>query len=258
MTPEEIAAEKASSAASEAPLPDSSCSGLLARINAQALPSGYDPQKHQDYVDRRLAELSETQRSRISQLWKEQQRLNPNMPNRGQCFVKIPEYVAKNERQSMKKRLVAPLFLVTVVLLGAVFTTKIPIDMDSIAGNKKAKPVRMSGKLIDPATVWGARSGDDAPIKEAIRELDQAPVCKPDDGCAIKAVARRDRGSRWPVVMNKDWLLSGVRGSAGRIGRRRRCCSCRPGAGRGWDRAGSSRARRCPGVGCHDAGPGCS
>jgi len=58
------------------------------------------------------------------------------MPNRGQCFMKIPEYVAKNERQSMKKRLVAPLFLVTVVLLGAVFTTK--------------KPVRMSGKLIDP------------------------------------------------------------------------------------------------------------
>jgi len=86
----------------------------------------------------------------INQLWKEQLLFNPSMPNRGQCFMKIPEYVAKNERQSMKKRLVAPLFLVTVVLLGAVFTTKIPIDVDSIAGNKKAKPVRMSGKLIDP------------------------------------------------------------------------------------------------------------
>ncbi|MHC4745287.1 MAG: hypothetical protein ACYS8Z_25510, partial [Planctomycetota bacterium] len=63
----------------------------------QPLPEGYILARHQEYVDRRMADLSGTQRARIGQLWKEKQRLDPNMANRGMSFVKILEYVAVGE-----------------------------------------------------------------------------------------------------------------------------------------------------------------
>jgi len=72
---------------------------LLARIDTQSLPPGYNPKKHQDYVDRRMAGLSNTQRAKISELWKAKQRIDPNMPNRGKSFVKITEYVAGNLKE---------------------------------------------------------------------------------------------------------------------------------------------------------------
>ncbi len=53
-------------------------------------------QRHQDYVDRRMAKLSEPQRARIGQLWKDRERIDPEIPNRGFSFVKILEYVAEN------------------------------------------------------------------------------------------------------------------------------------------------------------------
>jgi len=71
---------------------------LLSGIEANALPQGYDPRRHQAYVDRRMAGLSEKQRARVSNLWKEKQRVHPKMPNRGASFVKILEYVAENEK----------------------------------------------------------------------------------------------------------------------------------------------------------------
>jgi len=43
-----------------------------------------------------MAALSPEQRARIGQLWREKQRINPEMPNRGASFVKILEYVAAN------------------------------------------------------------------------------------------------------------------------------------------------------------------
>jgi hypothetical protein len=67
---------------------------LLARIDKNDLPKAYNPTKHQDYVDRRIAGLSDKQRAKISELWKEKQRIDPAMPNRGFSFVKIMEYVA--------------------------------------------------------------------------------------------------------------------------------------------------------------------
>lgn len=67
---------------------------LLRRIDATPLPEAYDPRHHQDYVDRRLAKLTEAQRSRINRLWQVKQRLDPDMPNRGFSFVRIMEYVA--------------------------------------------------------------------------------------------------------------------------------------------------------------------
>jgi len=76
----------------------SSNAALLAGIDAQNLPAGYSPANHQDYVDRRIAELPDEQRGRLHQLWQEKQRIDPNMPNRGASFVKIMTYVANGEK----------------------------------------------------------------------------------------------------------------------------------------------------------------
>ncbi|MHC4177730.1 MAG: 3-keto-disaccharide hydrolase [Planctomycetota bacterium] len=86
---------RADAAASRRP-PNSPHAKLLARIDDNDLPEGYSPAKHQQYVDRRIAELNEEQRIRIGQLWKEKQEIDPDMPNRGASFVKILQYVAEN------------------------------------------------------------------------------------------------------------------------------------------------------------------
>jgi hypothetical protein len=74
---------------------------LLSRIDQQELPPGYTPQRHQEYVDRRMAELSNEQRGRVGRLWKEKERIDPSMTNRGASFVKILEYVASNSDGSV-------------------------------------------------------------------------------------------------------------------------------------------------------------
>lgn len=71
---------------------------LLSRIDRNDLPKGYAPVKHQEYVDRRIAGLSEGQRARIGQLWQEKEKIDPDMPNRGASFVKIMEYVAEDAK----------------------------------------------------------------------------------------------------------------------------------------------------------------
>ena len=78
------------------PQPDLPNAESLADIDRSDLPNGYDSRKHQEYVDRRMAGLSEAQRAQVGQLWKKKQRLDRNMPNRGESFVKIMEYVARN------------------------------------------------------------------------------------------------------------------------------------------------------------------
>ena len=77
---------------------DAPLAKLLAPIDAGALPEGYEPAKHQEYVDRRWPELSPGQSARVNQLWKEKQVIDPNMPNRGFSFVKILAYVAGGEK----------------------------------------------------------------------------------------------------------------------------------------------------------------
>jgi hypothetical protein len=76
--------------------PTSPHAELLARIDDTDLPEGYNPVRHQEYVDRCIAELNEQQRARIGQLWKEKEKIDPDMTNRGASFVKIMEYVAEN------------------------------------------------------------------------------------------------------------------------------------------------------------------
>jgi len=85
---------RASAAANGKP-PDSPHAKLLARIDENDLPEGYDPAEHQQYVDRRMAALNEQQRAKVGRLWKEKQQLDPDMPNRGASFVKILRYVAE-------------------------------------------------------------------------------------------------------------------------------------------------------------------
>jgi arylsulfatase A len=76
---------------------DAELEKLLSKIEIAALPSGYDPSKHQDYVDERMKSLQSRQRGRIGLLWKEKRRLHPNMKNAGMSFVRILEYVAAGE-----------------------------------------------------------------------------------------------------------------------------------------------------------------
>ena len=83
---------------------DSPLADLLARIDSNDLPDGYDLSRgqtdeeksriHQDYVDRRMEGLTDQQRGRIGQLWQEKVRIDPDMPNRGASFVRIMEFVA--------------------------------------------------------------------------------------------------------------------------------------------------------------------
>ena len=80
---------------------------MLRKIGQTELPKGYNPgagrnreeshKLHQDYVDQRMASMSDQQRGRVGQLWKEQQAVDPNMSNRGAFFVRIMEHVAENE-----------------------------------------------------------------------------------------------------------------------------------------------------------------
>ncbi|MEM7600772.1 MAG: hypothetical protein AAF357_05095 [Verrucomicrobiota bacterium] len=80
---------------------------VLQRIARNNLPDGYQPgagnnreeshRLHQSYVDRRMAGMSDRQRGRVGQLWKQKQAVEPMMPNRGASFVKIMEHVAENE-----------------------------------------------------------------------------------------------------------------------------------------------------------------
>ena len=50
---------------------------------------------HQEYVDRRMRGLTREQRARVGQLWEEKKVIDPDMPNRGQSFVRILEHVAE-------------------------------------------------------------------------------------------------------------------------------------------------------------------
>ena len=81
---------------------DSLNAALLARIDDADLPEGYEPAKHQQYVDRRMAELTEEQRDLIGRLWKEKEKTNPHMSNRGSSFVKILHYVAEGNTPRAK------------------------------------------------------------------------------------------------------------------------------------------------------------
>ena len=96
--PEKLAAAKKKSHGNTPARPapgKSDTARLLARIDRNPLPKGYDGNNHQPYVDRIMAGLKPEQRVRVGQIWKEKRRLNPDMPNPGASFVRILTHVAE-------------------------------------------------------------------------------------------------------------------------------------------------------------------
>ncbi len=67
---------------------------LLRKIDTNKLPTAYNPATHQKYVDNRIEEMSAEQRQTLGRLWKEKQKIDPNMKNRGNSFIRILEYSA--------------------------------------------------------------------------------------------------------------------------------------------------------------------
>ena len=72
--------------------------GLLQKIAQTKLPQAYLNGKHQPYVDATYKKLTEKQKHRIHILWQEKRKADPEMPNGGQHFVRIMEYVRLNEK----------------------------------------------------------------------------------------------------------------------------------------------------------------
>ncbi|MFY9255601.1 MAG: sulfatase-like hydrolase/transferase [Fuerstiella sp.] len=67
---------------------------LLAKIETTDLPESYHGSTHQEYVDKRMAGMTEQQRGRLGRMWKDKRRLEPKMKNVGASFVRILEFVA--------------------------------------------------------------------------------------------------------------------------------------------------------------------
>ena len=96
---ESSATDSSATKSNPKPVPDDvELERLLTKIDQAALPTSYDPSKHQAYVDARLSAIQPAQRGRVGKLWKEKRRLHPNLQNVGMSFVRILEYVAAGEK----------------------------------------------------------------------------------------------------------------------------------------------------------------
>ena len=81
---------------------------LLVRISVTSLPKGYMAVKgttdkdnsaiHQAYVNGRMAGLTEQQMGRVARLWEERQRIDDKIQNAGAEFVRIMEFVAREDK----------------------------------------------------------------------------------------------------------------------------------------------------------------
>ena len=81
---------------------DKQLAALLTKIDSQTTPKSYQGDKHQPWVDERMAKLSDTQRGRVGFLWQQKRRLQPKMENDGLSFVKILYYVMNGEKAGPK------------------------------------------------------------------------------------------------------------------------------------------------------------
>ncbi|MGY8659697.1 MAG: hypothetical protein ACKVKH_13800 [Verrucomicrobiales bacterium] len=53
--------------------------------------------KHQEYIDKRITAMTPAQHALLGFLWKEKRRLDPDMKNRGNSFVRILEFIFENK-----------------------------------------------------------------------------------------------------------------------------------------------------------------
>jgi virginiamycin B lyase len=86
-----------------APKVESNNSALFAKIDKSDMPAAYIPQKHQEYVDKRIAGLPPGNRGRVGQLWGEFTRANPDRKRDGAMFVRILEYVASDPSTAKRR-----------------------------------------------------------------------------------------------------------------------------------------------------------
>ncbi|MBU25180.1 MAG: hypothetical protein CMD99_04030, partial [Gammaproteobacteria bacterium] len=92
--PEWIAAQETTRTAP--PKPGKKHNDLLARIDKNPLPKGYQGSSHQQYVESVMSKLKSDQRARVSELWREKRSRDPNMPNAGASYVKILAHVTED------------------------------------------------------------------------------------------------------------------------------------------------------------------
>ena len=90
-------------ATSNTPRPKRDNSALFAEIDKAEMPAAYVPQRHQEYVDKRIAEMPPQNRGRVGQLWNEFRRANPDRSRDGRMFVRILEYVATNPTSAQRR-----------------------------------------------------------------------------------------------------------------------------------------------------------
>ena len=151
--------------------PKSPIAELLSRIDQNDLPKGYEPAKHQEYVDRRMAELSEEQRGKIGQLWKLKETLDPDMPNRGFSFVKILTYVADgklppaaNGSKEPKPGTDVPAKPRVGAALRPVNRWKWSAETDPEGAKRKAIPIKISEEQTINVAPFVVSEGDKPPV----------------------------------------------------------------------------------------------
>ena len=54
-------------------------------------------------MDRKIKELGPDRRGRLGRLWKEKQAADPDMPNRGASFVRILDYLVREQKKENRK-----------------------------------------------------------------------------------------------------------------------------------------------------------
>jgi hypothetical protein len=133
---------------------------LLARIDRNDLPEGYQPAEHQEYVDRRMAQMKDEQRARIGQLWKLKEKLDPGMPNRGFSFVKILTYVADGKLPPAPPDRKAP----PPRGPGPVNRWKWSAATDAEGASRKAMPIKVSEELTIYVAPFGVSEGESPPV----------------------------------------------------------------------------------------------
>jgi outer membrane protein assembly factor BamB len=78
---------------------------LLAKIDANSMPKDYPGGNgHQAWVEGWMKKFSEKQRSQLGTLWAEKMRTDTDMPNRGNSFVRILNYVRESGKQQPAKQ----------------------------------------------------------------------------------------------------------------------------------------------------------
>ena len=70
---------------------------LFAGIDRAEMPAAYRTMPHQQYVDKRMAEMPEQNRGRVGALWNEFRQANPSRSRDGQMFIRILEHVASSD-----------------------------------------------------------------------------------------------------------------------------------------------------------------